>query len=178
MKKATVYTRKGDNGTTTIIGGKQLDKDHARIEAYGTIDELNAHIGFLAAAMDCADEVAFLEDIESRLFSIGSHLATAGKAGAPVSEADIRQIEEAMDTLEEKLPRIDSFLLPPNCEIGARANICRTICRRAERQIASIDAEYKSQEAMVYMNRLSDYFFLLQRALCDGKEKKWQKPCK
>ena len=179
MKKATIYTRTGDTGNTSLCGGTRVAKDHPRVEAYGTLDELNAHLGLLAASMSDSATVAFIKETESNIFTIGCHLATENGDTAPVSETDIERIEEEIDTISLALPPLKGFIMPPHSEQAARANVCRTVCRRAERAMTTLSRACNvSPLAMVYMNRLSDYLFVLQRQLLGGKEKMWQKPCK
>ena len=179
MKKAGIYTGTGDSGSTSLSCGTRVAKDHPRVEAYGTLDELNAHLGLLVAALDDAETVAFITEIENDIFTIGYHLATEGGSECPVHESDIRKLENAIDGISASLPPLKSFILPADSEQAARANVCRTVCRRAERAMVTLGKECNiSQPAMVYVNRLSDYLFVLQRQLLDGKEKIWQKPCK
>jgi len=179
MKKATIYTCTGDSGNTSLAGGTRVAKNHPRVEAYGTLDELNAHLGLLAASIDNAATIGFIEAIENSIFTIGCHLADENSQEMPVNESDIERLEREIDTISASLPPLKSFILPANSEQAARANVCRTICRRAERVMVTLGKEYTiCPRAMVYMNRLSDYLFVLQRQLMDGKEKMWQKPCK
>lgn len=179
MKKAVIYTGTGDCGSTSLAGGNRVPKNHCRVEAYGTIDELNAFIGLLAASLDDNCTVAFIEKIENDLLCIGSYIATENATCSPIGKERIEALEKAIDTLEAALPQMHSFILPGHSDRAARANVCRTVCRRAERQLVALAAECSIDAlAMVYMNRLSDYFFLLQRSLMQGTEKKWQKPCK
>lgn len=179
MKKATIYTGTGDNGTTSLCGGTRVAKDHPRVEAYGTLDELNAHLGLLAASLDNAVTIDFIEGIENSIFTIGCHLAAENDSTAPINDTDIEKLEKEIDAISASLPPLRSFILPAGSEQAARANVCRTICRRAERQMTTLGKEHKiSHLAMVYVNRLSDYLFVLQRQQLDGKEKIWQKPCK
>lgn len=177
MKKANIYTGTGDGGTTLLYGGKRVPKEHPRVEAYGTLDELNAHIGLLVASLDDEATAAFITTIENDIFTIGCHLATEDSC-CPIGDADVERLERAIDAIDATLPEIRSFILPANSEQAARANVCRTICRRAEREMAALSRVHDiSPKSMVYINRLSDYFFLLQRQLLGGEEKKWQKPC-
>lgn len=179
MKKAGIYTRTGDNGNTSLCGGTRVTKDHPRVEAYGTLDELNAHLGLLAASLNDCRTIDFIEGIENSIFNIGCHLANENCQNSPVGESDIEKLEKEIDAISASLPLLKSFILPAGTEQAARANVCRTICRRAERAMVTLAKECNvSQEAMVYMNRLSDYLFMLQRQLQDGEEKIWQKPCK
>lgn len=179
MKKATIYTCTGDSGNTSLAGGTRVAKNHPRVEAYGTLDELNAHLGLLAASIDNAATIGFIEAIENSIFTIGCHLANENNQESPVNESDIEKLEREIDTISSSLPPLKSFILPANSEQAARANVCRTICRRAERVMVTLGKECTiCPRAMIYMNRLSDYLFVLQRQLMDGKEKMWQKPCK
>ena len=179
MKKACIYTRTGDSGNTSLAGGTRVTKDHPRVETYGTLDELNAHLGLLAASLGDSKTIGFIEGIESCIFAIGGHLANENSNESPVNEGDIERLEHEIDIISASLPPLKSFILPANSEQAARANVCRTICRRAERVMVALGKECTICPcAMVYMNRLSDYLFTLQRQLMDGKEKMWQKPCK
>ena len=179
MKKATIYTCTGDSGNTSLAGGTRVAKNHPRVEAYGTLDELNAHLGLLAASIDNAATIGFIEGIENCIFTMGCHLANENNQESPVNESDIEKLEREIDTISASLPPLKSFILPANSEQAARANVCRTICRRAERVMVTLGKECTiCPRAMIYMNRLSDYLFVLQRQLMDGKEKMWQKPCK
>lgn len=178
MKKATIYTRQGDSGETSLIGNSRVPKDHPRVEAYGTIDELNATIGLLFAHLP-QEECTFLERVENNLLTIGFILAHDKECSTDIEEEAIENMEQAIDRIEGQLPPMHSFILPSKGEGAARANLCRTICRRAERRIVTLQREYPiSPRILQYINRLSDYLFLLQRLLCKGEEKKWEKPCK
>ena len=179
MKKANIYTGTGDCGNTSLGSGTRVPKDHPRVEAYGTLDELNAHLGLLAASLENTETIGFIAEIENSIFTIGCHLAAEDKQDNPVEEQEIIKLEREIDTISASLPPLKSFILPANNEQAARANVCRTICRRAERAMVTLSRECKvSHNAMVYINRLSDYLFVLQRQLLDGEEKIWQKPCK
>ena len=179
MKKARIYTGTGDNGTTSLVGGTRVSKDNIRVETYGTLDELNAHIGLLAIALENEEQLAMLERIENNLFAIESSLATEGKPECMIPAEEITSLEKAMDRIEAELPPMKSFILPGGNEAAARANLCRTVCRRAERNITALSRETWIDPAIpVYVNRLSDYLFLLQRQLLDGEEKIWEKHCK
>lgn len=178
-KKATISTGTGDDGTTSLIGGKRVTKDHLRVEAYGTIDELNANLGLLSVTIDDADIKSFIEHTEHNMLTIGCILANEGKSGYTLGDKEVEQLQDAIDRLEKALPPMHSFIIPGETEAAARANVCRTVCRRAERRLVSLKHECNvEQNIMIYMNRLSDYLFLLQRLLNDNKEKKWEKPCK
>ena len=179
MKKANIYTGTGDCGSTSLGSGTRVPKDHPRVEAYGTLDELNAHLGLLAASLNDCRTIDFIAEIENSIFTIGCHLAAEDRHCDPVGGNDIEKLEREIDTISASLPPLKDFILPANSEQAARANVCRTICRRSERAMTTLCHECGvSHNAMVYMNRLSDYLFVLQRQLQDGKEKIWQKPCK
>lgn len=178
-KKATIYTGTGDNGTTSLIGGERVAKDDKRVQAYGAIDELNAHLGLLAVVLDDEQTRLFIEHIEHRLLTVGCILANKKESQYAITDEDITILKERIDSLEATLPAMHEFIIPGGTEAAARANLCRTVCRRAEREIVSLQRECViSQNIMVYINRLSDYLFLLQRQLLCGGEKKWEKPCK
>ena len=177
MKKATIYTRQGDTGETSLIGGTRVAKDNPRVEAYGTIDELNASIGLLSTCLQ-ESEYPLLLQIENTLFGIGCTLANPSSNTATIKDSEVQALESEIDKLQEELPAMHSFILPCQGEAAARANMCRTICRRAERRIVTLQREHPVAPLVVkYINRLSDYLFLLQRHLSEGAEKKWEKPC-
>ena len=179
MKKATIYTGTGDNGTTSLIGNSRVRKDHKRVEAYGTLDELNAHLGLLCAALQDFATKAFIEQVENDIITLGSYLANDKECECTIGAQEIEAIEKAIDSLEAELPPLRQFILPGGNEAAARAGVCRTVCRRAERAIVALqESSPVDGNALVYVNRLSDYLFLLQRKLAGGSEKKWQKPCK
>jgi cob(I)alamin adenosyltransferase len=163
-----IYTRTGDKGHTSLLGGTRVPKDHARIEAYGTIDELNSHLGMLR---DLApDRSAFITDIQEKLFSIGSRLASSSEAEADkfkvphIEEEAISGLESAMDDMDRELPEMRNFILPGGHPAISQAHICRTVCRRAERLVVSIAEKEQLPEIIVrYLNRLSDLLFVLAR---------------
>ena len=178
-KKATIYTGTGDDGTTSLIGGERVSKDNKRVQAYGTIDELNAHMGLLNVALTHDQTRQFIERIEHNMLNIGCCLADCKEDRYDLTDEEISVLQEAIDKLEAELPAMHEFIIPGGTEAAARANLCRTICRRAEREIVTLQREYEvSQNILVYINRLSDYLFMLQRQLLCGNEKKWEKPCK
>lgn len=177
MKKATIYTGSGDKGETSLTHGTRVPKDHPCVEAYGTIDELNACIGLLCASLP-QEQHHFIESIENNLLTIGCALANEKRCEGYITEEEVAALEKEIDRIEASLPPMHKFILPNNSEQAARANMCRTICRRAERRLVTMQREHHvSSCATTYINRLSDYFFLLQRTLCEGKEKNWEKPC-
>lgn len=175
MKKTAIYTRRGDSGTTSLVNGARVPKCNMRVEAYGTIDELNAHLGALVAVMGTHPQREFVEGVMNNLFNVGCYLAGENKFGIPAPHV-ISSIEEQIDKISEELPVQQGFLLPPTDEAAARANVCRTVCRRAERCIVALSLDEKiSEETVAYVNRLSDYLFLLSRLLGNNTEKMWEK---
>lgn len=179
MKKAAIYTRKGDSGTTSLVGGERVEKDNVRVEAYGTIDELNAHLGFLTSAAECKEYTASIEAISNCLFAIGGYLACGQPAPSPITGEEIEALEAQIDAWDATLEPINRFLLPPCTEAAARANVCRTICRRAERRIVTLSQQADVEHLVAaYVNRLSDYLFTLSRILSRGNEKFIEKHCK
>lgn len=186
MKKAKIYTRTGDAGTTSLVGGRRALKSSVRIDAYGTVDELNSFIGLITASPACPDrEKQLLTAVQNHLFDIGSYLACPpdGDFRLPtgVTPARMQTLETAIDTLDEALPRIDRFILPGGCEISARCQVARAVCRRAERRIIALaQTDEIAPEVTAYINRLSDYLFTLARYLniiSDTPEIFWQKDC-
>jgi len=177
-----IYTKKGDEGKTSLIGGTRVPKHHIRIEAYGTIDELNSWIGLLRDLPTYSDQRKLLLDIQDRLFTIGSQLAAdpdKSKMKLPqLSEPDITQIEQAIDIMEEGLPVMKSFVLPGGNSLVSYCHITRCVCRRAERMIVNLNEHQKTDELILkYVNRLSDYLFVLSRWIakeCGAIETPWQ----
>lgn len=169
-----VYTKTGDKGTTSLVGGTRVAKDDARLEAYGTVDELNSWIGLIYAsapgipATACPDEatVTVLRWVQNKLFDLGSQLATEPESKwrpREIAPADVTRLENEIDRLEACLPRHNRFILPGGTEASARTQIARTVARRAERRMVTMATV--AQPAMQFMNRLSDYLFVLARHL-------------
>lgn len=161
-----VYTKTGDAGTTSLVGGKRVPKECARLESYGTIDELNAQVGLLLTYVTEQKDRDCLISIQNNLFVIGAQLAT--EADSPhqpscvVTLDDVTQLEQSIDQAAEGLPKWKGFTLPGGRREAALAHICRTICRRAERRILALNAAEKVDEQLLaYVNRLSDYFYVL-----------------
>ena len=166
-----LYTKTGDKGKTGLIGGTRVDKNDIRLEAYGTIDELNSFIGLLTTYEIEALELSFLQYVQNKLFTIGSYLATdTSKVSlhkASVLDADsIFRVESEIDRLDERLPELTSFILPGGSQSGALCHVCRTVTRRAERRLYDVNLVYPiDDQVIVFINRLSDYFFVLSRYL-------------
>ena len=186
VQKSIVYTATGDKGTTSLVGGKRVDKDDVRIEAYGTVDELNAHVGLLDNLHNIpSDTKKFLRVIQNKLFNIGAYLATESDQGAaaPGLDADdIKTIENKIDLLDSELPPLRNFVLPGGSRISSRAHICRTVARRCERRVVTLmHSAYVDPNVLTYLNRLSDYFFVLARynnIQNQVEENVWDKDCR
>lgn len=176
-----IYTKTGDKGETGLFGGKRLPKDDLRIEAYGTIDELNATVGALADEIISNDIQTFLRQVQNDLFVIGSHLATVpGKnLNLPsLPAAQIQVMETWMDEWDEALPPLKNFILPGGHPTVSKAHMARCVCRRSERRVISLGhREEISPLIVMYLNRLSDFFFMLGRKLAQDlqiKEIIWE----
>lgn len=181
-----IYTGTGDKGTTSLVGGQRVSKAHQRIESYGTVDELNSFIGLLISSLDEQADKDFLLFIQHKLFTIGSYLATDQeqtelKIESKVTPESIERIEREIDRVDAELPRMKNFVLPGGCRSASLAHVCRTVCRRAERQIYRLAETVPVEEpVLVFMNRLSDYLFVLARKECiknNGKEIIWDYTC-
>ena len=170
-----IYTRKGDDGTTSLLGGVRVAKHHARIEAYGNIDELNSYVGLLRDLLADSKHHAVLLEIQDRLFTIGSHLALdpshEGKMQLPLLYAeDVKSLETAMDLMDEQLPPMKNFVLPGGNAVVSPCHIARCVCRRAERSIVFLkEQEPVDSLILEYVNRLSVYLFTLSRTVAVEK---------
>ncbi|MBQ2484656.1 MAG: cob(I)yrinic acid a,c-diamide adenosyltransferase [Muribaculaceae bacterium] len=166
--KSKIYTLTGDAGTTSLVGGKRVSKDNIRVEAYGTIDELNAYLGLLAhnSKLDQEHMPAVIRHIQNKLFNIGAYLAddrhTATLHG--LTTADVEMLEQHIDEWDATLPPMQGFILPGGSRLSAMCDVCRTLTRRAERRIVTL-AHQSMIDAIVlqYLNRLSDFFFVFAR---------------
>ena len=164
-----IYTRTGDDGTTGLIGGSRVKKYDLRLEAYGTIDELNSYIGVVRSLQNDALADKVLEKIQNKLFVIGANLASDEasvmiKKQLPCKEADVLLLEKEMDRLFTVLPRLNNFILPGGCQASAFCHVARTVCRRAERRIVELSEKNEVDSILIkYINRLSDYLFVLSR---------------
>ena len=156
-----IYTKTGDGGTTSLIGGYRVDKDDLRLEAYGTVDELSSFVGLLDAKISEDDDKDILKRIQRDMFLIGASLASVEERECSV---DTTYVEKAIDNAQALLPQLHSFILPGGCETAALAHVCRTVCRRLERQLVRLQKTvFVEPVIMSYVNRLSDYFFVLAR---------------
>jgi len=183
-----IYTKTGDKGTTALFGGTRVPKHHIRIDSYGTVDELNSHLGLIRDQDIDQHYKEVLMDIQDKLFTVGAILATdpekailkTGKdrLNIPkISEAHISKLEQEMDTMNEALPPMTHFVLPGGHQTVSFCHIARCVCRRAERLASALnDLEPFQPESLKYLNRLSDYLFVLARKLSfdlQAEEVKW-----
>lgn len=183
-----IYTKTGDKGTTALFGGTRVPKHHIRIESYGTVDELNSHIGLIRDQNINQHYKNILMQVQDRLFTVGAILATdpekavlkSGKdrLNIPkISEADITLLEQEMDDMNEALPPMTHFVLPGGHQTVSFCHIARCVCRRAERLASALnDLEPFQPETLKFLNRLSDYLFVLARKLSNdlqAEEIKW-----
>jgi len=164
-----IYTRTGDDGTTGLIGGSRVKKYDIRLEAYGTVDELNSYIGLIRSMQTGKHADAILESIQNKLFVIGANLATEDQEGLakkkfPCKKSDIELLEKEMDLMIDVLPELRNFVLPGGSQISGFCHVARTVCRRAERRIIELSEKCEIDTNLIkYINRLSDYLFVLSR---------------
>ncbi|MBR4364591.1 MAG: cob(I)yrinic acid a,c-diamide adenosyltransferase [Prevotella sp.] len=185
MAITRVYTKTGDDGVTSLVGGVKVKKTNARIEAYGTVDELSAHLGMLASWMKDGDDKDLIIRTQRNLFTVCSYLAT-DKSKTPLAPSytmaaeETQILEEQIDEINANIPPQTAFILPGGSHEASLAHVCRTVCRRAERRIFFLgETTELDPEVTHYINRLSDYLYVLARKLnfIDGvREKIWKKP--
>lgn len=161
-----IYTKTGDKGTTSLLGGTRVSKADMRLDAYGTLDELNSWLGVLASELPTSS-FPLLTKIQSELFSMGSYLALEGEATFPMPKLDpelVVALERQIDSWNEQLPELKNFILPSGSKASSMAQVARTITRRAERRVVALANEVEVKEEIpVFLNRLSDFFFVLAR---------------
>lgn len=168
-----IYTKTGDTGTTALVDGQRISKSHQRLDAYGAVDELNSHIGVLVSLLDSQrfqSTKMFLQKTQNHLFNVGSQLANTNLDIAQklpsIPSSLIAHIETEIDEMTKGLPELKNFILPGGSPAAAQAHIARTVCRRAERECCRIhELEPLNENMIPYINRLSDYFFVLARYL-------------
>lgn len=185
---ANIYTKTGDKGTTSLVGGERVSKADIRLEAYGTADELNSFIGLLRAKPlpEGMDDV--LRRVQNKLFNLGGFLATDRTTtpvyeSCEVKEEEVRYLEQQIDAIQNELPPVHAFILPGGDETIALCHVCRTVCRRLERRMVSLfgdDAmrDEKDQICLQYVNRLSDFLFILSKKCAKNNKKElflWEK---
>ena len=188
MKITKVYTRRGDEGMTDLVGGVRISKADVRLEAYGTIDELSSHLGLLVAMLPSGDdERPLLLRIQSNLFHVGTHPATDRSqtplyASARLPEGETELLEQRIDQMNASLPEPQGFILPGGTMAAAQCHVCRTVCRRAERCIDALAEKAEvGADIIKYVNRLSDYLFVLAKIInfnVGQQEIIWQNTCK
>lgn len=174
-EKSNVYTGTGDKGETSLVGGQRVPKSEIKIEAYGTADELNSHLGLaISLAENLGEhEVEVLQSVQNNLFNLGSLLATLpeerSKFNLPALNKElIETLESEMDKMDATLPKLKNFILPGGTSGSSAFHVCRTVCRRLERimvNLGSLEGNEIPNDAIVFVNRLSDYFFVLSRSL-------------
>jgi cob(I)alamin adenosyltransferase len=175
-----IYTKKGDKGYTSLFGGKSIKKNSVRIHAYGTVDELNSVLGMVLTHPLSENGKSKLAKVQEQLFVLGADLATLPSKKEKIERIgpdDIDWVEKGIDELEKNLPKLTSFILPGGSPAGASLHLARTVCRRAERYTAELRMEGSvSDETVIYLNRLSDFFFVLARYenyYSGAEETKW-----
>lgn len=183
VRLTRIYTRGGDKGETSRGDGKRVPKTDPRIAAYGTVDELNSHLGFALASADLPEEFRpWLEEVQNDLFDVGADLSVPladererSRERLRVRQAQVDRLEELCDQVNERLEPLKSFVLPGGGEAAARLHVARAVCRRAEREaVVLAEAEDASPVALAYLNRLSDLLFILARAAVSGEEPLWK----
>jgi cob(I)alamin adenosyltransferase len=171
-----IYTRTGDNGTTGLGDGSRVEKDHIRVEAFGTVDELNSALGLVRAESLPEGMDSLFSDIQHRLFDLGGELSVPGYT--VVEQSDIDELEQRLDGYNETLPMLKEFILPAGGRATAQCHLARTICRRAERRVYTLsNSERVNSASIAYLNRLSDLLFVTARVLArfeNGQEVLWQ----
>lgn len=166
-----LYTKLGDDGSTSLYGGRRVMKDDIRIEVSGEIDELNAHIGLLSAMVE-GDVSEILDEIQARLFIVGASMSSMAdgswrvgkevKGESSLSDVELARLEQEIDRLQAAVPQLDTFVLPGGCTKSAQSHVCRTVCRRVERRLVALSRDVDVDAlTMRFVNRLSDYFFSL-----------------
>lgn len=182
-----IYTKTGDSCTTSLIGGTRVSKANLRLDAYGTVDELNAQLGLLQTYLTDEQDCRTLLSVQHTLFAVGAHLATDQtrttlSAASVVAFDRVEMLEHEIDRMDALLPPLSAFVLPGGCRGAAVCHVCRTVCRRAERCIVALAQEVRiAPEVLAYMNRLSDYLFVLSRKMnIDAKKAEifWDNRCK
>ena len=166
--KGKVYTRTGDAGQTSLVSGNRVSKDDVRVEAYGTVDELNSNIGVLlhSTKLDDQNVITLLRKAQNKLFNIGAYLANDATDATlyGLTQEDVDELEHMMDVMSQELPPMRGFILPGGSRLSAQADRCRTATRRAERRVVTLARSAQVQPLVLeYLNRLSDFFFVFAR---------------
>ena len=161
-----IYTKTGDQGETGLFGGPRVSKDHARIEAFGTVDELNSHLGQIRTLPAAAEFDTDLRRIQCELFDLGAELATPGSTVERITPEHVARIERLIDAHEATLQPLTCFILPTGTPLAAAVHVARTVCRRAERRVVRLASQLDTTipaNAIEYLNRLGDLLFVLAR---------------
>lgn len=188
-----IYTKTGDKGMTSLVGGERVSKTDARLEAYGTVDELNSALGLLLTYLESDEDCEVVGRVQNDLFVVGGYLATNQdstklRSQSIVSDEMVNLLEASIDSIESILPPLKAFILPGGSRGAAVCHVCRTVCRRAERRIVDLNNQLREQgkseieaNVMQYMNRLSDFLFVLARKIniiANNDEIIWKNSCK
>jgi cob(I)alamin adenosyltransferase len=171
LTSTKIYTRKGDGGKTSLVNGEKVSKSHQRLDAYGSVDELNSVIGIIISHLSSHGfdhATTFLLEVQNRLFNVGSQLACADKtmsAQLPqITAKDVAVLENEMDEMSKGLPPLTQFILPGGHLLASHTHVARAVCRRAERETAKLlETDFAPEHILPYLNRLNDYFFVLAR---------------
>jgi cob(I)alamin adenosyltransferase len=179
VRLTRIYTRGGDRGETSLGDGRRVPKTDPRIEAYGTVDELNSFLGMVLAATDLSEEFRpWLERVQNDLFDVGADLCVPlgdERERLRVTEDQVEWLEGLCDLVNERLESLKSFILPAGGEVASRLHVARAVCRRAERRsVALAEAQDANPVALAYLNRLSDFLYILARAASRGDEVLWK----
>lgn len=186
MKKSIIYTCTGDSGMTSLVGRMRVKKNNVRIEAYGTVDELSSVLGVLSSYEYMMSQDEIIKFIQNKLFNIGAYLATEASDGETqlvwgLNNEDIVKLEQMIDKIDSQLPQLKNFVLPGGVLMSSIAQIARTVCRRCERRIIDLtEVAYVDPLVIKFINRLSDYLFVLARFINVSEgidEKIWDKDC-
>lgn len=177
MKKSGIYTKGGDTGTTGLVGGTRIKKSDPRIHLYGEVDELNSHIGMAISLLPSNFDLSLLVQIQSALFDLGSNLACEKDKRdhyklPQIKEKTISQLEVDIDQMDSQCLPLKNFILPGGDPAAAAFHICRTVCRRLERQMVDFEDQHNGEvpeKALAFINRLSDYFFVISRYINSTK---------
>ncbi|MCH1547650.1 MAG: cob(I)yrinic acid a,c-diamide adenosyltransferase [Flavobacteriaceae bacterium] len=168
-----IYTKSGDKGKTSLIGGKRIDKDELQVEAYGSVDELNSNLGLLVEYLTQKNDKEFILEIQNKLFIIGSQLAVDTKYSnnlvlPSLNKNRIMNIENEFDLIESQVSKMTNFIIPGGSKIISICHICRSVCRRAERRVVSLSKQSKIDSLIIiFLNRFSDYLFVLSRKIAN-----------
>ena len=164
-----IYTKTGDKGETSLFGGKRLPKSHIRIESYGTVDELNSYIGLIRDVIENDEIRSVLKEVQDRLFTIGANLASdpdKNMTTPDIVESDVEMLEKEIDRMNENIPPLKTFILPGGHQYVSFCHLARCVCRRAERLVVALNMDDEVEPIIIhYLNRLSDYLFVLSRQL-------------